>query len=178
MASTRHTLSGIASTAGRASSPLPKILVGVLLLAFFVIGSTLHIQTSEAFFLSGPAVGLSPNWHILMQPWDLVQSNLSPQMAEAVMWGWGIELVFLICVVGFEVAHDGVAAGSRRMAGLFRTGTIVLILFDGYTDFQYGNVANGFWGQLGFALITAFVVFFFGTIGFRLIEHGIAEWSR
>jgi hypothetical protein len=160
-------------------SPVPKILLGLALILFFGMGSILHIQTSEAFFLGGHAVGLfAPRWSIVAQPVQFVQGTLSPRMAEAVMWGWGIELVFLICVVGFEVAHESVAAASTRMASLFRTGTLVLVIFDGYTDFQYGNVASGFWGQLGFACITAFVVFYFGIVGWRLIEQGLREWGR
>lgn len=160
------------------SSPVPMIVLGVLLLAFFVIGSILHIQTSEAFFLGGHTVGITPNWGILLQPVKFFQGELSPRMAEAVMWGWGIELVFLVCVVGYEVAHESVAAASSGMSKLFHTGMFVLVIFDGWTDFQYGNLANGFWGQLAFAAITAFVVFFFGTVGWRFIERGLNDWHR
>jgi hypothetical protein len=110
----RSTLSGVALHAGRISSPLPKIVLGVVLLAFFTVGSVLHIQTSEAFFLMGQTVRLSPNWSVLAQPWQLMNGQLDPKMAETTMWGWGIELVFLICVVGFEIAHDGIAASSRK----------------------------------------------------------------
>ena len=51
----------------------------------------------------------------------------------------------------------------------------VLISFDAYTNFQYGNLASGFWGQVAFALVTAFIVAFFGLIGLRLIEHAVAD---
>lgn len=163
----------------RGGSPIPKIILGLALLVFFVMGSILHIQTSEAFFSGGHTVGLfAPRWSIILQPVAFLQGTLSPRMAETVMWGWGIELVFLICVVGFEVAHESVAANSSHMASLFRTGTLVLVIFDGYTDFQYGNVASGFWGQLGFACITAFIVFYFGIVGYRLIEQGVREWGH
>ena len=113
-----------------------------------------------------------------MQPWDFVQGHLSPNLAKATMWGWGMELVFLLCIIGYEVAHDAITASSRRLAPFFRTGTIILIGFDGWTDFQYGQLASGFWGQLAFAAITAFVVMFFGIVGLRLLESGFAEWSH
>lgn len=164
--------------AKRGTHPLLKVILGVILIAFFVLGSVLHIQTSEAFFRGGSVVGLAPNLAILMQPYQLLQGKLSPVNAEMVMWGWGIELVFLICVVGFEIAHESVRNGSKSMAEIFRTGAIVLILFDGYTDFMYGNLASGFWGQLAFAAITSFIVFFFGTIGLRLVESAIQEMMR
>lgn len=172
--------SHISANSRASNSPLPKLFVGVLLLFFFLTGTLLHIQTSEAFFLGGQQVSLSPNWGVLLQPWLLFTGQLEPRMAQAVMWGWGIEATFLICVIGYEVAHDAVAASSRRMAGWFRTGTIILILFNGYTDFQYGSISpgSGFWAQLAFALITSFVVFFFGTIGWRFIESALTDWNR
>src|SRR5215469_5169702 len=84
-------------------SALPKMFVGLLLLLFFIIGSILHIMTSEAFFLGSKAVGLlSANWQILLQPVQLATGTLDGgmEMQKAVMWGWGIELVFLVCIVG------------------------------------------------------------------------------
>jgi len=98
--------------------------------------------------------------------------------AKAAIWGWGMELVFLICIVGYEIAHDSVQASSRKLASWFKTGTIILVAFDGWADFQYGQISSGMWGQLAFALITAFVVMFFGLIGWRLIETGVTEWAR
>lgn len=162
----------------RQYSAIPKMLVGMLLLTFFVIGSILHIMTSEAFFLGGEAVNLlSTNWQILLQPVQLVTGTLAGgmDMQKAVVWGWGIESVFLICIVGHERLHKNVRQSSKAMAKLFRVGTVLLVFFDGWTDFNYGNVASGFWGQLAFALITAFVVFYFGTGGWHLISEGLDE---
>ena len=174
----RYAVSNAISNARRANSPLPVLLVGCALLLFWILASTLQIQTSEAFILKGPAVTLAPNWGILRQPLDLVQGRLSIDMAKATMWGWGIELIYLVCIVGYEVAHESVRAANRGLAGWFRTGVVALIAFDAYTDIQYGQLASGFWGQVAFALVTSFIVAFFGIIGLRLIEHGLTEWSR
>lgn len=161
-----------------ARSPILLLFLGVAVLLFWLLASMLQIQTSEAFILQGPVVSLAPNWGILKQPWELVQGSLSIDMAKAVMWGWGIELIYLVCVIGYEVAHESVKASSHHLASWFRTGVIALISLDAYTDFNYGNLASGFWGQLAFALIAAFIVAFFGIIGVRLIEAGIKEWQR
>ena len=162
----------------RAHSPLPVLLVGLALLLFWVLASLLQIQTREAFILRGPAVTFVPNWGILTQPVSLVQGHLTTEMAKAVMWGWGIELIYLVCIVGYEVAHEGVRSSNHRLASWFRTGAVALIAFDAYTDFQYGTLASGFWGQVAFALVTSFIVAFFGIVGFRLVEHGLTEWNR
>lgn len=65
---------------------------------------------------------------------------------------------------------------NARLASWFRTGMIALIALDGYTDIQYGQLASGLWGQIAFALVTAFIVAFFGVIGLRLIEAGLSRW--
>jgi hypothetical protein len=174
----RSALSNVVANSRRTNSPLPILLVGLALLVFWILASTLQIQTSEAFILKGPAVTLAPNWGILKQPVELVQGYLTTDMAKAAMWGWGIELIYLVCIVGYEVAHESVKASNRHLSSWFRTGVVALIAFDAYTDFQYGQLASGPWGQLAFALVTAFIVAFFGIVGFRLIEHGLTEWSR
>ncbi len=178
MASMRHIASNVVTNSRRANSPIPVLLVGCALLLFWMLASTLQIQTSEAFILRGPAVTLAPNWGILRQPLDLLQGRLSTDMAKASMWGWGIELIYLVCIVGYEVAHESVRATNRHLASWLRTGVVALIAFDAYTDVQYGQLASGFWGQVAFALVTAFIVAFFGIIGVRLIEYGLTEWSR
>ena len=174
----RYALSNVAGNARRANSPLPVLLVGLGLVLFWVLASVLQIQTSEAFILRGPVVSFVPNWGILRQPFDLMGGHLTPDQAKATMWGWGIELIYLVCIVGYEVAHESVKASNRHLASWFRTGVVALIAFDAYTDFQYGSLASGPWGQVAFAAVTAFIVAFFGIVGVRLIEHGLSEWAR
>ena len=178
MASMRSAFSNAAANARRPHSPLPVLVLGLALIVFWLLASLLQIQTSEAFILNGPAVTFNPDWGILRQPVDLVQGHLTPAMAKAAMWGWGIELIYLVCIIGYEVAHEGVRATNHHLAGWFSTGAVALIAFDGWTDFQYGQLASGFWGQVAFALVTSFMVAFFGIIGLRLIEHGLSEWTR
>jgi hypothetical protein len=109
----RAALPNLVAISRRANSPLPVLVVGLALLVFWMLASTLQIQTSEAFILRGPAVTLAPNWGILKQPAELVQGSLSTDVAKAAMWGWGIELIYLVCIVGYEVAHESVKASNR-----------------------------------------------------------------
>lgn len=154
------------------------ILLGLIVLAFGAMAIILQVQTSEAFILQGqPVNGVNPDWSILRQPIDFVQGHLSGDFSKAVFWGWGIELTFLVCVLGYEAAHGAIGRSSPRLASWFRTGMILLIAFDGWADFQYGQLASGFWGQVAFAGITAFIVMFFPIIGLRFIEAGFHAWS-
>lgn len=159
-------------------SPLPFLFLGVVLILFWIMASLLQIQTSEAFLLRGPTVGLTPHWSILHQPLDFITGHLDTSMTKAVMWGWGIELLFLICIVGYEAAHLAVRSSHSRFGTIFQTAIIAVIAFDAYTDFQYGSLASGFWGQVAFAAITGIMVMFFGIVGIRFIEIAVKEWSR
>jgi hypothetical protein len=154
----------------QSGAPILKLILGVILILMFLLATMLQIQTSEAFILNGQAVGLSANWAILKQPFQLAQGTLSLDMAKAVMWGWGIECIYLVCVVG-EVAVSG------RWHGWFKTGAILLVAFDFYTDMQYGNMASGIGGQLAFAAVTSFIVAFFGYLGIELIFKSIREFK-
>lgn len=163
---------------GSHRSPILFLGLGLVLFLFWIMASILQIQTSEAFILQGSPVGLVPHWNILKQPIDFIQGHLDASMTKAVMWGWGIELLFLICIVGYEIAHSAVKSSHSRFGTLFQTAVIGVIAFDAWTDFQYGQMASGFGGQLAFALITGVMVMFFGVVGVRFIEHAIKDWSR
>src|SRR5258708_33544745 len=157
--------------ANRGNIPILKLLLGVVLVGFFLLALMLQIQTSEAFILNGPAVSLAPNWGILKQPVELAQGSLTTDMAKAAMWGWGIELIYLVCVVGEVTVHG-------RLHGWFKTGAFILVVFDFWTDFQYGSLASGTWGQIAFAGITSFIVAFFGILGLNMIWSAITEISH
>ncbi len=154
----------------RGNVPFLRIVLGVLLIVFFLLALMLQIQTSEAFILHGNAVTLAADWGVLRQPWDLAHGTLPLDQAKAVMWGWGIELIYLVCVIG-EVAVQG------RLNSLFKTGALVLIGFDFWTDLNYGTMASGLGGQIAFAAVTSFIVAFFGVLGLNLIFSAIMELS-
>ena len=158
--------------ANRGNVPVLKLLLGVILIGFFLLATLLQIQTSEAFILNGSAVSaLAPNWGILRQPVELAQGGLTTDMAKAVMWGWGIELIYLVCVVGEVTVHG-------RLHSWFKTGAFVLVMFDFWTDLQYGTLASGIWGQVAFASITSFIVAFFGILGINMIWSAITEFGH
>ena len=98
-----------ASSTRRSGHSAPILLLDhrLCVLAFWLFASLLEIQASEAFLLHGATVSFVPDWAILKQPADLVTGHLSTDMAKATLWGWGIELIYLVCIVGYEIAHEG-----------------------------------------------------------------------
>lgn len=157
--------------ANRGNVPALKLALGVVLVGFFLLALLLQVQTSEAFILSGSQVTLAPNWGILSQPYDLARGMLPINVAQAAMWGWGIELVYLVCVVGEVTVHG-------RLHGWFKTGAVVLVGFNVWTDFNYGSLPSGFGGQVAFAGITSFIVAFFGVVGLNMIWGAIIDVGR
>jgi len=158
--------------ASRGNVPILKLVLGIVLLGFFVLALMMDVQTSEAFILNGGKVAVtSLNWNILRQPIDLAQGNLSIEMAKAVMWGWGCLLIYLVCVVG-ETTIQG------RLGGIFKTGAFLIVAFDFWTNMNYGTLPSGWGGQVGFAVITSFIVAFFGVLGLNLIFSATAEMTR
>ncbi len=170
MASLRSGMNSMA--ASRGNVPILKLVLGIVLLGFFVLALMMDVQTSEAFILNGGKVAVtSLNWNILRQPIDLAQGNLSIEMAKAVMWGWGCLLIYLVCVVG-ETTIQG------RLGGIFKTGAFLIVAFDFWTNMNYGTLPSGWGGQVGFAVITSFIVAFFGVLGLNLIFSATAEMTR
>ncbi len=157
--------------ANRGNVPILRLALGVLLIGFFLLALMLQVQTSEAFILNGSPVTLAANWGVLQQPVALIQGQLPIDMAKAVMWGWGIELVYLVCVIG-EVSVQG------RLNGWFKTGAFILVGFNFWTDLNYGSLGSGLGGQFAFAAVTSFMVAFFGVLGLNLIWGSITEFSH
>jgi hypothetical protein len=155
-----------------------KIVLGLILVGFWLVMTLLQVQTNEAFILGGGAVSFHADWSILAQPVKFILGTQPTSTAEATAFGWGIELFFLIFVVGYEIAHDAVSEANKDLAKFFKTATILIVLFDAYTDYRYGQLASGFWGQVLFAVVVGLIVMFFGTIGLRYIEHGFSSMTH
>lgn len=152
------------------------IVVGVLFLALFAVGLMTQIQTNEAFITHVGQVNVyKPDWSILLQVPNLALGNLSTEDAAATIFGWGIEAIYLGFIIGVEILHQSVQRSGKTMAGIFKTLSWVIVLFNMWTDYLYGSLGSGFWGHFAFALITSFIVGFFGTVGLFLIEYG---WKK
>ncbi len=178
----RHTVNGSVGmmSAGRRGSsghhPMVVFVVGVGFLVLFTVGFMTQIQTNEAFVQqSGSIAVYKPNWAILMQLPNLVMGNLSAGEAAATIFGYGIELIYLGFIVGYGLLEDAVSASGQVMARIFVTGAWGIVIFNLWTDYTYGTFGGGFWGHVGFAAATSFIVGFFGTIGVYLVR---AAWRR
>jgi hypothetical protein len=164
-----------AKSARKGGSPLISILAGLFMLFFFVVGTGLHIWTSEAFFLPAGSVSFFPNASIFLQLWHLARGEYGMQMTQAVIWGWVIETIVLGCIAGYEVAHTSIKHRHPGLAWVAIGGMLLAIGFDGWTDYRFTSAVDGTLGAIAWSLAICFVVFFFGIFGFGYILHGIKE---
>ena len=153
------------------------ILVGVLFLILFIIGLMMQVETNEAFITHGEQVSIyKPNWDILMQIPNLLLGNMSNAAeAQAAIFGWMIELIYLGFVVGYELLQESASRSGQFMGQLFKVLSWAIVLFNAWTDGNYGTLGGGIWGHIGFSVAMSFIVGFFGTIGISLIGAG---WKR
>ncbi len=152
------------------------IILGFCFLGFFLLALMMQVATNEAFMLGGtPVVGYKPDWSLFLQIPALFLGQTSPSQSIAIVFGWGIELIYLGFIVGYDRMHHAVTASGRTMATFFRVGSWGIVLFDIWTDANYGTLGSGMGGHIAFAVMIGFMVAFFGTIGLSLIEYG---WSR
>lgn len=153
------------------------VFIGLMMLALFVVVLLAQIQTTEAFIQHKGNVDIfHPDWGIVLQIPALITGQLSSSDAAAAIVGWGVELLYLGFVVGYEILKDSVhVASGLTMARIFRSLGWVIIAFCGYTDYLYGTIGSGVGGHLAFALMCSAIVAYFGTIGWALLSHG---WKK
>jgi hypothetical protein len=152
--------------------PLVYILGGLLVGSFWLWGNVVQIQTSEAWMLQIQSASLVPHFAIFMQLMDFWSGKLSQHEVIADTWGWGVQIVLLICSVGIEFpSHSEI---SKRRAVWFGWGCLLFILLNSLADFSYGS-AYGVGQQVAFVGITLMMSFFFGLLSLHLIITGLTR---
>lgn len=153
------------------------ILLGLIVLGMLLLCTILQIETNEAFLNGGGPISLMPDWSVLAQPVQYLRGNLPPATVKAVIISWVVEMVNIVFSVGYEVACESVFKSNRAAIDWWRNAAKIILVFNAYTDYGFApNQGGGFWEQVAFSIAVAVVVYFFGVIGVRFIEHGIHEW--
>src|SRR5882724_6332948 len=148
--------------------PFALLLIGTVVGFFWLWGNLTQIQTSEAWILQTQyGISLIPHFDLLLQLKNFWTGNLTQSEIIADTWGWGVQLILLVCSVGIEKPQlfihrkynngqsfpDSLARNARTRANVFKMVSLVLIALNSIADFNYSGTA-GVWGQIAFALIT------------------------
>lgn len=167
--------SGQGGTVSKMKKHLPVIyLIGATpFLIIFLIGFMFQIQTNEANILGGGPVDLyHPNWGVLIQLPMLLAGKLDAVTAKAAFWGWFVETLMLGAVIGLVEMRNAVGVAGKIILLIFDVSTVVIIGYNMISDYSYGTIGTGGWGQFGFAFGMSFAVAFFGIIGVWFISLG------
>lgn len=151
-------------------------VLGVISLGFWVTIIVQDVQATQAFGNSGVAFSMSGSTLSTVQEiWFLFTTDLPISSKRLIIYGWGIELIMLIGVVGWEIAKSGIGYHNPKLANVFGSGAIAIIIFNIWTTANFGTSLT--WGSFGSALLNAFGSAFFGVIGAYFIEYSLTSKS-
>lgn len=162
---------------GNGGHAIPLLLVGLLTVFFWVIGTLLSIEATEAWATGSKVATFIPNFGVIWQLGALFNGHgMSTTTAKAIFAGWGAEIVTLIIVVGYEAAHDGILVSNSHLTSWFKVGLGVVLIWNIFTNFSYGWDGSNAGFQIAFGLFTSFVSTFFAIIGYSLLHRAYKIW--
>lgn len=144
--------------------------LGLICIGFWIEFIALDVQATEAFFNGGGPATLDSTMATLMQVPNVLLGSVDLHTKVIICVGWGVELIYAICVAGYQICHSAVGYHNPHMAGIFRNVGLCIIAFCLWTTGNYGSNLD-FWGHLAFATITGFCSAFLGIAGVALLEN-------
>lgn len=121
---------------------VPWLLLGTLILLFGVSVSLIEVTATEAAIQGATFLTYKPSLEILAQPIQLITDTLPMGNVLSVTVAWGVELAFMVCALGYEIAHRSIRHRNAALASWFEAGVWVCIAIDYGTNVIYGgNIA-------------------------------------
>jgi hypothetical protein len=158
--------------------PVALFFVGGLALLFGFFCVTIQLQTTEANLQGLAALdAFKPNLVVLMQPWDLLTSDMPFVERMADITAWIIEIATWIFIVGYSDALDVSGSSGWVMQRFWFIVSWALFAFNFASDYKYGAIpgaSNAALGHLEFAVGMSAAVMFFPLIGLHFIRKALA----
>jgi len=148
--------------------PIVHIALGCLLLIFWLLGTSIQIATSEAWFTHVPLSHL-PTLAILLQPWQWLHGQLPANMLAPVAFAFGVQMATVFASIGVELPrYPSWRFHAARLA------IVGLIGINSAGDWQ-STQQYGTWGQFGFTMVVLFLTF---VVLFLAIHSFLAAFSK
>lgn len=135
----------------------PWLLIGTIALLFGVSISLVEITATEAFVQGVTYLTYKPSLEILVQPVQLITNTLSAGNVLSVTVAWGVELVFIIFAIGYEISTRSLRHRSKKAAEIFEICMGACIIIDFVTNVVYTNNVAPQLGLFGSFLLRCFV---------------------
>ena len=151
---------------------------GVVMLFFSFLCMLLEVQTSEAAITHGGGVHalVAPNVSTVMQLYYMLMGQLSPRDTVIAIWGWGSQITFFACIVGYNHFHKAVARHNKGLAAICCGVAALITLYNCVSDYNYvGMVIQDFWWQLAISSVIALATAALGIAGLYFIKIGFSK---
>lgn len=145
--------------------------VSIFMIVFCIVCTLLEVQTSELPILRGGGVRelVVPNIITAMQLVDLVQGHLTPVGFMAVIWGWGTQVVYNACVLGWRHYHKAIAVHNEKLATVCGMAAIGVAVYNTISNFNYASLLiSDFWLCLVLACLISLCS---GTLGIAGVHY-------
>lgn len=143
----------------------------IVMLLFCIACTLLEVQTTELPILRGGGIRelVVPNIITLMQLVDLVQGHLTPVQFMAVIWGWGIQVIYNACVLGWKHYHKAIAVHNEKLATVCSMAAIGVAIYNTISNFNYATLLiSDFWLCLVLACVISLCS---GTLGIAGVHY-------
>lgn len=159
-------------------SPLVIGIGGALLLAAFVFCSQIQIQTSEAYLLGKQPTDIGFSWSIVQQFTDLLSGKITGKEGIVDAACFVVEILTIIVGTALEVTAHGVRRSSDLLANAFVWLSLGLLVWNGFTDYQYASLPTGFCGQSFVAIAISLAVVFGLPGGIECLTRAVKAFKR
>ena len=151
--------------------PLVYFLLGLVCLGFWGAGTSVQVQTSEAWIM-GEHVTSIPTLATFLQIWKFFSGTLPATFVVPFTFAWGVQLALIIASVGIELPK------YPKWRYYLSWGVVLLLIgVNSAGDYQYSG-PYGFWGQAGFTLVILFVTFCLGLLAVMCFIHGFQKLTH
>jgi hypothetical protein len=150
----------------------------VIMIVFCIACTLLEVQTSELPILKGGGVRelVTPNLITFMQLVDLVQGRLTPVQFMAVIWGWGTQVVYNVCVLGWRHYHKAIAAHNEKLAVVCGMLAIGIAVYNTISNFNYAALLiQDFWMCLVLATLISLCSGTLGVAGVHTLKVSLGK---
>jgi hypothetical protein len=151
---------------GNTQPPIVYAALGLVCGAFWVLGTSVQVLTSEAWMMGQTMDHISLN--AFGQIYDAFRGLLPGHLMIPFLFGWGVQMALVVASVGVELPKRPawrwwLAAGTCA----------VLIFVNSCGDFA-SSVQYGFWGQCGFTAVIFFLTFVMMIFTIMAFKHAFA----
>jgi hypothetical protein len=150
------------TTASSVHPPLVYFLLGCLCLAFWALGTSCQVMTSQAWMMRETLQNIS--FSAFPQLVGAFSGQLKSDVMGPFFFSWGVQLALIIGSVGIEL--------PRKPAWRFYVASgmcLALVVTNSCGDWS-SSAQYGFWGQCGFSgaiFFLTFVMMLFAVMAFK-----------